>query len=255
MRGEVLKKAREAAERAVALAPDSGEAYLAAAVVCQRTLEFGCAAMRFDRALALAPGDARVQSLFASFASLLGHQEAAQTTARRAVRLDPQNYDSYVTLAAVFANSRLFNEAIAAAQEAEALNPERHGAYQIISASYRALGRNELARQMCESPATVIADDDRHYCLALAYHALGMLAEAQAELQKLKALGWGDARSVSYAGLYAQWGDNRAALDWLATAERTHASALAILKTSWLLDPVRNEPAFKALEQRLNFPP
>jgi hypothetical protein len=108
---------------------------------------------------------------------------------------------------------------------------------------------------MCESPATVLADDGRHWCLALAYHALRMQAEAQAELLKLRALGWGEARAVSYAGTYAQWGDSRAALEWLATAERTHAAALEGLKVNWLLDPVRNEPAFKALEQRLNFPP
>ena len=58
-----------------------------------------------------------------------------------------------------------------------------------------------------------------------------------------------------YAYVYAQWGDTRAALDWLATAERTRASALQNLKVRWFLDPIRNEPEFKALESRLNFPP
>jgi hypothetical protein len=82
-----------------------------------------------------------------------------------------------------------------------------------------------------------------------------MPAEAQAEVQKLRALGWGDARAVSYAYLYAQWGDTRAALEWLATAERTRAAALQSLKVTWFLDPIRNEPEFKALESRLNFPP
>jgi hypothetical protein len=68
-----------------------------------------------------------------------------------------------------------------------------HGPEQTISESYLALGRYDLARQRCESPATVIADDDRHWCLALAFHALGMPAEASGELHKLKALGWGEA--------------------------------------------------------------
>ena len=130
-----------------------------------------------------------------------------------------------------------------------------HGPEQTISDSYLALGRNDLARQRCESPLTVIADDDRHWCLALAYHALGMHAEALDELHKLKALGWGEARAVSYANLYSQWGDKRTALDWLATAERTRASALETLHVTWFLDPLRTEPEFKALELRLNFPP
>jgi TolB-like protein len=255
LREDTQKKAGEAADRAVALAPDSGEAHLAAAAVCQRTLQFSCAASEFDRALVLAPGSARVQAYFARFASFSGHHEVAQTAARRAVRLDPQNYDSRRRLAGVLYDARLFNEAIAAAHEAEALNPNLRTSESIIFLSYLGLGRSDLARQMCESPATVLADDGRHWCLALAYHALRMQAEAQAELLKLRALGWGEARAVSYAGTYAQWGDSRAALEWLATAERTHAAALEGLKVNWLLDPVRNEPAFKALEQRLNFPP
>ena len=85
---------------------------------------FGCAASEFDRALALAPGSAEVQSNFARFAGLLGHREAAQTAARRAVRLDPQNYYSHIRLAGALLDARLFNDAIAAAQEAKALNPE-----------------------------------------------------------------------------------------------------------------------------------
>ncbi|HWW29635.1 MAG TPA: TIR domain-containing protein [Steroidobacteraceae bacterium] len=255
MREDLQKKAGETAGRAIALAPDSGEAHLAAAVVYRQTLEFGRAASEFDRALALAPGSAQVQSNFATFAGLMGHFEAAKSAARRGVRLDPQNDDAHLRLAGVLYNARLFNEAIAAAQEAKAINPDQRSAERQITDSYLAMGRNDLARQMCESPATVIADDNRHFCLALAYHALRLPAEAQAELQKLRALGWGDARAVSYADLYAQWGDTRAALDWLATAERTRAAALQFLKVSWFLDPIRNEPEFKALERRLNFPP
>jgi TolB-like protein len=255
LRGDVLKKAREAAERAVALAPDSGEAHLAVALVCERMLTFGCAASEFDRALALAPGSAEVQSYFARFAGLLGHREVSQTAARRAVRLDPQNYYAHTRLAEVLINARLFTDAITAAEEAKALNPQLRSSEYIIARGYLALGRVELARRTCESPATVIADDDRHWCLAIAYHALRMQAEAQAELLKLHALGWGEARAVSYAGLYSQWGDTRAAVDWLATAERTRASALEGLRVSWLFDPIRNQPEFKALEQRLNFPP
>jgi TolB-like protein len=255
LREKLQREAREAAERAVALAPDSGEAHLAVALACHRMLIYGCAASEYDRARALAPGSAQVQSYFARFASILGHREVAQAAARHAVRLDPQNYYSHTRLAEVLMDARLFNEAIEAAQEAKALNRDLRASEYIISRGHLALGRNELARQTCESPETVLADDDRHWCLAVAYHALRMQTAAQAELAKLHSLGWGDARAVSYASLYAQWGDTRAALDWLATAERTHASALERIKVTWLLDPVRNEPEFKALEQRLHFPP
>jgi tetratricopeptide (TPR) repeat protein len=251
----VLKSAQGAAARATALAPESGQAHLAVALTCQRLLDFRCAASEFDRALALAPGDARVQSNFGRFAGFLGHRDAAQAAARHAVSLDPQNYDSHLGLSQVLFDAELYDEAIAAARAAKALNPNLRGADIEIARDYLALGRSDVARQLCESRATVIADDDRLWCLAIGYHALGMQAAAQAQVPRLRALGWGEARAVSFAGLYAQWGDKRSALQWLAVAERTRASALQGLKVNWSLAPLRGEPEFEALEARLDFPP
>jgi serine/threonine-protein kinase len=253
-RGRVLAEARAAAERAVELAPESGEAHRAAGLACQRNLELTCAERELNRAHALAPGDARVQSTFAFLAAQLGHVEAALTAARQAVRLDPQNFESYRELGDVANLSRRFDESIRAYGDAKALNAE-YGREQFLAFSYLGLGEPQRALAICQHPAGSMADDTRHYCLAIVFNALGRLPEAQSELQALKSLGWGEARAVSFAMLYAQWGDKRAALDWLATAERTRAWPLANLKVEWLLDPVRGEPEFQALEKRLNFPP
>jgi hypothetical protein len=117
-----------------------------------------------------------------------------------------------------------------------------------------ALGRPQLASQTCESPATPLDEDDRHLCLALAYHALGKLQQAAAELGELKAR-QGDLGAALYAAIYAQWGDPAAALTWLATAERVNRAGLVTLKVDWLFDPIRDQPQFQALLQRLKFPP
>src|SRR5271165_951278 len=55
--------------------------------------------------------------------------------------------------------------------------------------------------------------------------------------------------------VYAQWAETTAALNWLAKAEQMRDSGVLELKVDRLLDPIRNEPQFKALERRLNFPP
>jgi hypothetical protein len=44
-------------------------------------------------------------------------------------------------------------------------------------------------------------------------------------------------------------------LGWLATAERLRDPELAQIQNDRLLDPIRNEPEFKAIETRMNFPP
>ena len=60
---------------------------------------------------------------------------------------------------------------------------------------------------------------------------------------------------VEVAGVYAQWGETQRALDRLEKAERERDPALQVLRVYWALDPVRANPRFKAIEQRMNYPP
>ena len=65
----------------------------------------------------------------------------------------------------------------------------------------------------------------------------------------------GDADAFAYAEIYAQWGDTHSALQWLEKAVRLRDSGLILLKTDPLLDPLRKEPRFGAIERELKFPP
>jgi hypothetical protein len=60
--------------------------------------------------------------------------------------------------------------------------------------------------------------------------------------------------SAVYTTIYAQWGDRVKALEWLATAMRLRDPGLVLLKTDPLMDPLRNEPRFQAIERQLKFP-
>jgi hypothetical protein len=88
--------------------------------------------------------------------------------------------------------------------------------------------------------------------LAVVYHKLGRHTDAAAELEKFQAENPDD--SVQLAQTYAQWGDTAKALSSLETALRTRQAALEYLKTWPLLDPLRNEPRFRAIERSLQFP-
>jgi hypothetical protein len=90
-------------------------------------------------------------------------------------------------------------------------------------------------------------------CLAESYDKLGRRAEAGATLAKYRAT-FGDSAAYDYAEIYAQWGNTHEALEWLATAQRMHVPDLVWLKTDPLMDPLRSEPRFQAIERELNFP-
>jgi hypothetical protein len=65
----------------------------------------------------------------------------------------------------------------------------------------------------------------------------------------------GDRGAYLYAAAYSQWGDTAAGINWLKKAELLRDPLLWILKVDWRLDPIRNQPEFKAIEARMNFPP
>jgi tetratricopeptide (TPR) repeat protein len=254
-RAGLREQAREAAERGVALAPELGETHLELAQVrAYALLDFAAADPEFDRAVALAPGNARVQQAFSGYSSDLGHYGAAVNAARRAISLDPQNVWARNQLAQVFADARHYDEVLLAFHDARMLDPGSHYIEGNTTEALLASGRIEHARQRCESPSTPLDEDGRHSCLALGLPRTGAPNGCASELEKLNALD-GDRAAYEYARNYAQWGNTAAALQWLTKAERLRNPSFQKLRVDWALDPIRNEPQFKAIEARMNFPP
>jgi serine/threonine-protein kinase len=251
----VREQARLAGERAVALAPELGDAHQAlAGVLSNGLLDFADAAPEFDRALALSPGSARVQLGFAAFAGQLGHFGAAIKAARRAVDLDPQNANAQVTLGQVLGQARRYSEALAALQAAKVLRPNSNFITSNMAYVLLGSGQFEKVRALCESGALPAQSAGRHLLLAIAYHGLKREQEAQDQVAQFKAVHESGA-SLELAGVYAQLGETAAALQELTRAEQQRDPAFQVLRVAWPLDPIRNEPQFKAIESRMKFPP
>jgi TolB-like protein/Flp pilus assembly protein TadD len=248
---ESFDKAQSDAQRAIALAPDLAEGHLALAFyLWEGLLDFTQAHTEYERALALAPGDARVLRLYAAFAAYVGRTEAGIAAARRAVALDPLNRNSYADLGIILYLARRYEEALAACQNALALDPEDVISYICRGSAYYALGDFERARTSCEiKPDNWMAEE----CLALAYDKLGRRADAERMLANLKA-SLGDNGALVYTGVYGQRGNPSKALEWLETALRLRNPSLAGLKVDPLFDPLRNEPRFQAVVRELRFP-
>ena len=247
------RQARAPALKAVALAPELAEGHLALALVHQNSLDFTRASEEFQRAMTLAPGNARVLRDYSEFAVHMGRTDAGIAAARRAAALDPLNLESHSFLNSALRFARRYDEALAAYQDGLSLRPKDPwwGAAkgQLI---YYALGDFDKMRTLCEGVGEAVKDFQG--CLALAYHKLGRQSDAETALARFKAL-QGDAGAYDYATIYAQWGNTPKALGWLETALRLRDPGLVALKADPLLDPLRQEPRFKAIERELKFPP
>ena len=254
--GDYIHQAGAAALKAVALAPDLAEGHLALALVQRYSLDFAAASDEIQRAMTLAPGNARILRNYGAFAVKMGRTDAGLTAARRAVTLDPLNKNSYGFLSDALLSARRYDEALAAYQDWLSLLPKDRpidpqwavGNGQLI---YYALGDFEKMRALCEGVGEAVKN--LQDCLALAYHKLSRQADAETALARFKALE-GDAGAYGYATIYAQWGDTTKALEWLETALRLRDPELTGLKTEPLLDPLRQEPRFQAIERELKFP-
>jgi len=248
---EGFEKAEADARWAIALAPELAEAHLALAFVSEvGDLDFARAREEHELALALAPGNSEVLRESGRFSALMGHFDEAIATLQRAVVLDPLARSSHLALGRALYLARRYAEAATAFGEVIGLDPVFKAAYGEKGLALYGLADLQSAREACESQRDDWGSRD---CLAVVYDKLGRQADASAELARIKAY-WGDAAPYQYAEIYAQWGDHSKALAWLETAMRSRDAGLVYLKTDPLLDPLRNEPRFQAIERALKFP-
>jgi TolB-like protein/Flp pilus assembly protein TadD len=236
------------ARRAVAIAPELGMAHTVLAAALDESWDFVEADAEYARGKELAPGDAWVNWQYAGMLLGTGHVAEGLAAARLSVQLDPLSPGAYRHLASSLTHAGHFDEARSAIHHAEEL-----GLAPSAGASARAMidlreGNFEQARKTCadaESPSQL-------FCVAIADHALGMQAQADADLAKLRA-SEGDDAAYLYADIYAQWGRLDDALHWLETAYRLHDDGLIDLKWDTFLNPIRGTPRFAALKRAMHF--
>jgi TolB-like protein/Tfp pilus assembly protein PilF len=244
-------KAEADALKAIELAPALAEGHMALALYLQSGgLDFTRAHEEYEKALALAPGNAQVLLNYGHFAVLMGRTEAGLAAVRHVVVLDPLNLRSHRVLGSALRAARRYDEAIRAFNGALTLDPADLQNYAWRGLAYINLGDLQNARSSCEIKSDFWASD---FCLAILYDKLGRHSDAENAFDKFKA-GRGDDWGTNFAAIYVQWGNTSKALEWLETALRARDSGLDSLKTDPLMDPLRKEPRFQAIQRALKFP-
>jgi len=242
---------RADAERAIVLAPGLAEGYLALSAIEEGVQQFSAADQSCARARELAPGSARVLESCGQMAANFGRFDSAIADGQHAVALDPLNPLVRRALGATLRSARRYEESAKAYQAAIAAAPEHsddlHGQRGIV---LFLAGNLTQAKSACE----VKPDNYRSLiCRAIVYDRLGRKADAAKAFARTMQVA-GDASAYQYAEIQAQWGDHKAALDWLDKAVQIHDPGLVYTKVDPLLDPLRKEPRFQSIERELKFP-
>jgi tetratricopeptide (TPR) repeat protein len=237
------------ADRAVQLAPSSGQVYgVLSTVLANSTLDSAAIEKTAARAIQLEPGNADNYARYANIARSLGRKDALAAS-ERAVALNPLSVKQQQEHAFTLAYLRRFDAAREAMLRSFALGDLWLGHVRLGLIEVAA-GNPQSALPQCEPyRKTWVAQ----MCLALAYHLLHRDIDAQKALREMHA-SQGDGLAYQYAEIAAQWGDDKAALGWLNKAFGLRDAGLLDIKVDPFLDPIRNEPQFKQIVEQLRFP-
>ena len=256
---EAGPKLRTAALAAVQRDSMSAEAHLALGQYYDNIAwEWDAADAAFRRALALNPSDALAHLHFATSLAIRGGHDEAIEHARRAVELDPLSNLPRGQLAFVLQLAGRYEEAEEIAREAIALDPGYDVAYyRLVWALFEA-GRRDEAVATMERTLEVFASGDDPRLLVFAadlYAHAGQEEEARALLGRILEM-----TSSVYvipphvASIYVGLGENDEAIRWLRRAYETRDPNLTYLMVVPRMRPLREEPGFQELVDRLDMP-
>jgi TolB-like protein/Tfp pilus assembly protein PilF len=146
---------KEAADRAMSLQPELGEAWLAQGVYRYRVLrDFHGALESYKEALRRLPNNAFVLQQMAHLERRLGQADVAQKHYQAAAQLDPRNIGILLTLADTLQTVRRYGEARAVVDRVLEISPGNEAALGEKALTLQAEGRlNEAAEILAKAPA------------------------------------------------------------------------------------------------------
>lgn len=244
-------RAAEAAKQAIALAPDLPTGHIALAGAYSFQLNLPGALSEFRKAEALPGVAVQDQLQGAIFLSRMGAAGAALDLARQAQKRDPLNANAFAREGTVLATARRYAEAIPPLQKAVRLSPTVSRPRTQLGLCLMQLGR--LPEADAEYRKAPPDDIYRLTGEAILFWRQGNRSASDRSLARAEEV-FADQGSYQYAEIYAQRGDKERAFAALDRAWRVRDPGLTNVKVDPLLDPLRSDPRFAALERKLNFP-
>ncbi|HET9316185.1 MAG TPA: tetratricopeptide repeat protein [Vicinamibacteria bacterium] len=254
---EAYPAARHAATQAIAIDPDLAEAHASLGFVLFWWDHDAAGSEReFRRALELNPGYATAHHWYGNALLSLDRVEEALAELEMAHRADPLSLIIGAERGAALYHARRSGEAAEQLRRTIELDPRFPDAHYWLARTLLAQGDADGAleelrrtRELYPEPSEFLGEQ------GVALAAAGRTAEARAALARLNAM---DRERLPAAHgqalLHAALGENAEALSALERAAGQRATDLAFMGTDPLLDPLRGEPGFAAVQQRLRRP-
>ncbi|RIX27427.1 TIR domain-containing protein [Sphingomonas edaphi] len=247
----LVAAAEASARQAARLAPGLGAPHVALARIAYNRLDLAGIIRETKTALALSPDDTDVLLEAATTMATFGRSEEALRLSDRLLALDGLAARSYARRSLVMLLARRYREAIDAVRQAEAIAPGNPARFATAGDAWLLLGQPERART---EYARMPADD------YLRMTGEGMIAAragdkrgAERAIARLTEA-YGSAVAYQIAAINAQSGERDRAFARFDQALSLKDPGLVGLTTDPFLDPIRDDPRYAVLVQKLRFP-
>ena len=240
--------ARDAAEKALRLAPQLVDAYRARALYRLETLDFVGARADSEQALALAPGVSAVQSLYGVQIAAFGKIPQAITAMNKAIELDPLSGYAWANVGLFLTKNHDYVAARHALERALAITPSS-------DAFHFALGQLDMLQGKLPDALAEFEkqgnEGGRRMGYAMIEYANGHEKLSQQALKELIAKHAND-MAYQVGDVYAWRGDPDKAFEWLERAYQQRDSGLNGVAYDPLLAGLQSDPRYGALLKKLN---
>ena len=252
---DYFPKAKAAAERAIELQETSAEAHTALGLLlCFSDVNFAQSEKEFKRAIELNPNYATAHHWYGNALLVaLGRFDEAISESQRAVELDPLSLIINADLGSTFMMARQYDQAIAQLQRTLTLdNKFGYTHWNLGEALYL---KGDKAAAIAEYQKARTLDDDPQIVALLgrAYADTGQKDQALELVRELEARARQQfVRGYLIALVYIGLGDKTKAIDYLEREYLNHDN----IDTAWIradpmLDPLRGDPRFEALAEKI----
>jgi TolB-like protein/cytochrome c-type biogenesis protein CcmH/NrfG len=248
---EGFERARDAAKRALSIAPDLAEGHVCLGHVHEGyDWDWKAANDEYQRAFALAPGNADVLRALASMARIFVGPDAGIDLLRQAAALDPLSSSAQRMLGLRCVLAGRLDEAVAALNASLDLNPKSGLVHCFLGVTRLMQGRPAEALELSEREAL---PDFRLLGIALAQHTLGNKEASDAAMAQLIEH-HGNEAAYQIAAAYAWRGEIDRVFEWLERAYTQRDPGLSMTTSDPLFRPLHDDPRWLPFLKKMGFP-
>jgi len=252
---EARPKAKAAALKALELDDSLAEAHTTLAdTYLYYEWDFAKADQEFRRAIAANPNYPTAHQWYAQCLYSEGRYDEAIAEAKHAQELDPLSPAVSGEVADALQFARKYDDAIGQYKKTLQMDPNYPQVHWGLASTYAEKKMYPEAVAEWQTALILLGESTLAATLGEAYRVSGFQGFLKSWIDKWPKDFLASERAYYVAGLYAMLGKKNEAVRWLQQAYKEPGGLMVYLKFDPVFDPIRSDPDFQAIVQKINFP-